>query len=375
MKRIAVLLVVLLVAPYIGVAQTSSKKSPTAALKQKLDKIKTSAKGVRSELRDKKEEVWVVAAQMEALDAKLSQAEAKLDDTRDLLDKEKGRQKSLADAIEKTTKQVEEQRRIVALRIRAMYMTGDDQPMAVLLGSRDFSDFAVRQSLLERIAKHDRRAFDEFRRLKAKLTADKAHQDKVVANVAQLELEQAKAKKEVATARSAKLGLLNKLRRQRTSLERELQAMEDSSDRITAQILAYQQGLTGGGGQFSGRFVSPVNGRQTSGYGYRVHPISRTRRMHTGVDIAAPTGTPIRAAATGVVISAGWMNGYGNTVVIDHGGGISTLYGHCSRLYVSRGQKVQAGQRVAAVGSTGFSTGPHLHFEKRVNGRPVNPRG
>jgi len=375
MKRLAAFLVVLLVVPYMGVAQSRSKKSPTSVLKQKLATIKSNAKDVRSDLRDKKEEVWVVAAEMESLDAKLSKAEARLDDTRDLLDQEKARQDGLASAIEETERKVEEQRKVVSLRIRAMYMSGDEAPMAVLLGAKDFSDFAVRKSLLERIAKHDRLAFDEYRRLKAKLAADKAHQDEVVAKVAQLESDQAAAKKEVAAAHDAKLSLLNKLRRQRNALEYELQAMEESSNRITAQILAYQQGLTGGVGKFSGRFVSPVNGRQTSSFGYRVHPISGSRRMHTGVDLAAPSGTPIRAAATGVVVIAGWMNGYGNTVTIDHGGGISTLYGHCSRLFVSRGQRVQAGQRIAAVGSTGFSTGPHLHFEKRVNGRPVNPRG
>lgn len=97
--------------------------------------------------------------------------------------------------------------------------------------------------------------------------------------------------------------------------------------------------------------------------------------MHTGQDIAAPSGTAIKAAGSGKVITAAYLNGYGNTVVIDHGGGVSTLYGHCSRLFVSVGQTVSQGQKIAAVGSTGYSTGPHLHFEVRINGKPVNPLG
>ena len=125
----------------------------------------------------------------------------------------------------------------------------------------------------------------------------------------------------------------------------------------------------------SGRFIYPVNGRISSNYGYRVHPISGARRLHAGMDIAAGTGTPIGAAGNGTVIFAGWRGGYGNCIMIDHGGGIVTLYGHQSSLATSVGQSVSTGQTIGYVGSTGYSTGPHLHWEVRVNGSPVDPRG
>jgi murein DD-endopeptidase MepM/ murein hydrolase activator NlpD len=123
-----------------------------------------------------------------------------------------------------------------------------------------------------------------------------------------------------------------------------------------------------------GGFIVPLDSYTiTSPFGYRVHPIYGTTLLHTGVDMAAPSGTPIHVAASGVVVSAGWIDGYGNATIVDHGGGLATLYGHQSAILVSEGQKVTQGQTIGRVGCTGSCTGPHLHFEVRVNGTPVNP--
>lgn len=123
-----------------------------------------------------------------------------------------------------------------------------------------------------------------------------------------------------------------------------------------------------------GRLLTPVPGAPiTSPFGYRIHPIYGTSRLHTGIDYGASEGTPIRASADGVVVSAGWFGGYGNATIIDHGGGIATLNGHQSSMSVSAGQKVTQGQTIGRVGCTGDCTGPHTHFEVRVNGDPVNP--
>jgi len=127
------------------------------------------------------------------------------------------------------------------------------------------------------------------------------------------------------------------------------------------------------GGETSQGMRMPVNGRVTSGFGSRFHPILGYVRMHAGLDLAARYGSPIVAAADGRVVSAGWSGGYGNLVRIAHAGGIQTMYGHMSRIVAQSGGLVRQGQLIGYVGSTGLSTGPHLHYEVLKNGRPVNP--
>ena len=121
-------------------------------------------------------------------------------------------------------------------------------------------------------------------------------------------------------------------------------------------------------------FQMPLSGRVSSDFGTRFHPIDKKMKFHAGIDIAAPKGTPISAAAEGIVTFAGWQKGYGNLVIIQHPDGSETRYGHAEKLFVVEGDKISAGQTIAAVGSTGKSTGPHLHFEVRENGQPVDPR-
>jgi murein DD-endopeptidase MepM/ murein hydrolase activator NlpD len=172
--------------------------------------------------------------------------------------------------------------------------------------------------------------------------------------------------------------LVEKLKTSREAYEMAENQLERESMTIERQIMS----MTSGGGAVlgsTGRFMAPVGGRVTSGFGYRVHPIFRSMRFHSGIDFGVGYGTPIRAADGGRIITAGWQGGYGKVVIINHGsrGGqnLSTLYGHMSSIAVGNGQQVSKGQVVGYVGSTGFSTGAHLHFEVRLNGRPVNPLG
>jgi murein DD-endopeptidase MepM/ murein hydrolase activator NlpD len=194
--------------------------------------------------------------------------------------------------------------------------------------------------------------------------------------LAALQTRIAAEKRRSSSARTQTAREKNRLLRDRAAWERALAELEQDSREIEAMLQRLQQ--TPEGRQrlakpWTGKFRMPVTGRISSGYGYRIHPIHKVRKLHTGIDIAAPTGTPIRCGGDGTVVHASRWGGYGNCIIVDHGGGLATLYGHCSRLAVTKGQSVTEGQVIGYVGSTGLSTGPHLHFEVRRDGRPTNP--
>lgn len=180
-----------------------------------------------------------------------------------------------------------------------------------------------------------------------------------------------------AEARSSLASLEAQLAGQKQQLEAELAGLQSQSDQITALIRAEeaQAAAQASGGTFTGGQLSlPVPGAPiTSPYGMRVDPILHVSSLHTGIDFGAPYGTPIHAAADGVVVAVGPEGGYGNATILDHGGGIATLYGHQEQILVSAGQRVSRGQVIGLVGCTGWCTGPHVHFEVRVNGSPVDP--
>ena len=193
------------------------------------------------------------------------------------------------------------------------------------------------------------------------------------ADLARAKAEQDAVRQAVAADEAEQQKLLGEVRRRKAEFQAQITALQRESDSISALLRRLQQGQAAGGG---GPLVLPVPGaRLSSTFGPRVHPIYGTSRVHNGIDLAAGSGTPIRAAGAGTVITAGPRGAYGNTVIIDHGRSVATLYAHQRAVSVTVGQKVTAGQVVGSVGSTGLSTGPHLHFEVRVNGVPVNPLG
>jgi murein DD-endopeptidase MepM/ murein hydrolase activator NlpD len=272
-------------------------------------------------------------------------------------------------------------RRVLALRLTELYKADRPDALTVILNSRGFADLLERSEFMQRINEQDTRvivqvrvARDASQRASDRLAALETRQQNITTavlvrrnQVASVRLRLVDKSREFAQARSAKASILRRVRSDRHEAEEDLAAMEREQARIRG-VLTTGPGSAGPIRRGSGSFIWPVNGPITGSFGE-----NRGDHMHAGIDISAPTGTAIRAVASGTVALAGWTGGYGNYTCIQHGGGLSSCYAHQSSIGVSVGQSVSRGQVIGAVGSTGNSTGPHLHFEIRSGGSPVSP--
>jgi murein DD-endopeptidase MepM/ murein hydrolase activator NlpD len=278
--------------------------------------------------------------------------------------------------LDATTKQVQQLRASVARRAIVAYMApASDDSVVGLLQSSDLGDLSRRRALLTQVIGSERDLIDQLRAAREDQTAERA----ALAHARDL----ARARLQDATARLQSLAdSRNAQARLRSALENRIHAYNDEANALVKEEAGVEslirakeaaaRASRGGDGFVDGRvsgagLIWPVHGPVTSPFG------PRWGGFHPGIDIGVGYGTPIHAAKAGVVIFAGWNGGYGNFVIIDHGGGFATAYAHQSQIAVSDGQQVAQGQVIGYVGSTGHSTGPHLHFETRVNGTPRNP--
>lgn len=271
-------------------------------------------------------------------------------------------------------------------RAKFVYKRGPAAYFDIVLGVKNLGQLLRGLALMTHVADQDNRQITEVENVKAAITKErdeiKELRDKAAEQVAVVAAERDRASSianQVAGRREAVVGKLQSsfaelgnIEAQRAQYDRETAGLQAES----SAIAAFLRGRGSGPAQVSPKGMTwPASGPVTSGFGWREHPVLGGRRFHAGIDIGAPHSSAVVAAGTGTVIFVGPKNGYGNTVIIDHGGGIATLYGHQSAIGVDNGVPVSIGQRVGSVGCTGYCTGPHLHFEVRVNGDPVDPMG
>ncbi len=277
------------------------------------------------------------------------------------------------EVLEKAERNLTERSQVLNKRIRDIYQNGQVSYLDVLLGAHDFGDFTTRMDILKRVINQDVTLISKVKAERELVLQKKAELERDRATIAELH-QAAEAKKlAIESRRNEREAVLASAVNERDVAEQAYQELLETSRQIE-QMIRRQAGGNSAASS-TGAMIWPASGPITSPFGWRTHPIFGTQRYHSGIDIGADYGDTVAAADGGVVIYADWMGGYGKAVIIDHGGGISTLYAHNSELLVSEGERVRKGQAISRVGSTGYSTGPHLHFEVRENGSPVSPMG
>ena len=343
-------------------------------LQEKSNQINQSITEANNRLQAVQEQMSENMKQLQDLDTQLAQSEEELNkinvEVSTLTDQIAENEQKLSNAQE----QYDKVKNVLDARVIEIYKSDNLQFLGVLFASKNVKEFFQTYDKLVLLSKYDKALLDSAEQQIEEIETTKKILDEKKKQIVESKQLQQKKTQVVQNSKTRREYYLSKLTKQ----EQELQTQIDEYNTLVTQIENEIRMLALGSiseDYIGGVFTWPVPGRTslTSLYGMRVHPITGAYRLHTGIDISAPIGTNFVAAANGVVSKATYNTAYGNMVIIDHGGGVQTLYAHGSEILVQVGDEVKAGTPVLAVGSTGYSTGPHAHFEIRINGQTVNP--
>lgn len=390
MRRLALAFLVVLVVATPAFGDDATKKhqidSQISSLQGKLAAQKQREQALRNEVADYTSRIRTLEGKVGDVSLKLSTMEADLA-------LHQHRLNALNALFSVQTKkfvflkaQYAESVKVLNTRIVDIYESNDASTLDVFLGSSNLQDAVDKVQYLNEIGDQDRRIAQQVAVAKAQIKVQRAKTKKLrgtvqsetavisarTAQTRDVRNQLVGAKNDLSSTRGQKLQDISKLTADQQAEAGEIDALQAASDSIAARIRAAQANRQAGSPTAtpsSAGLIWPVNGPITSPFGWR------WGRMHQGIDIGVGMGTPIKAAAGGTVIYCGWESGYGNLTVIDHGGNVATAYGHQSSIAVACGQQVSQGDVIGYVGCTGHCTGPHLHFEVRINGEPVDPLG
>ncbi len=335
---------------------------------KKIEEVKKTEKQYFNEVSAVEEQLLGALSELDGLNGQLAEAKSVVDSTTiELVLKE--------EELNKIEDELSVKIEILNNRVAQIYKNGGNNVLEMLLKAEDFIEFISRMKLMNLFARQDTASVLEIKEKRnatlgiKKSIIDlremqKEHKEKIEMLVSRAEAKTS----EIEELHEEKNSLLYQTRANKNALiamEKELEIKEAELTRI---LESYKYGTAP-----SGKFMWPVAGSLRSGFGWRIHPIFGVRRFHSGIDLAAPYGTLVKAGDGGQVVQAGYFGGYGYSVMLYHGGGFATWYAHLSSIRCAVGQFVERGQVIGLVGSTGWSTGPHLHFEVRINGSAQNP--
>lgn len=364
------------VPPVTGLAANS-----IGDLQKQQNDLNNQKKNVKSEISTKNTEKKTLTEQLKDINAELNTVQHTIDDLNVEITETEGKISDTQVEIDNKQRDYDGRLAIFNQRLKAMYQYGDVNFLEVLLQSSSLTDFLTRFEYLKYIANNDQKLLDEVSELKSNLETEKKELNGMKTSLVIKKQNQVAKSQELETATQKKEALVAQINAEQDALYDILEDLEAESKALNSEIqrlqaeAAAKAAKNGTTTKAPGTYLwpCPSSKKITSTYGYRTHPVTGAKKLHSGMDIGASYGSAVVAAAGGTVIMSKYYGGYGNCIIIDHGGGVATLYGHMSSLIAKNGQTVTAGQQIGKVGSTGVSTGNHLHFEVRINGSTVNP--
>lgn len=344
-------------------------------LQSQKNEIQTQIDESNSQLNDVNDELTDNLKQIQKLDESIQSSEENIEKLNEEITKKENEIQQIESELEKVTEKYNTQKALLDERLVEMYENDNVKYLDVILKSKSFSDFVSNYYIISELTEYDmdlleivddQRKEIEQKNLKLSSQKDSLEQEKSTQKKTQIALSNTKVLRK---------NYVLKLNQEEQDLQVKIDEYNNQVNQIEEEIKKLAVTASFGEEYRGGTMQWPIYGHYTitSNYGMRTHPITGVYKLHTGVDISATIGSDFTAIADGIVVKAEYNGAYGNMVIIDHGGGVQTLYAHGSQIIAQVGQEVKAGDIVLKVGSTGYSTGPHAHFEIRINGSPVNP--
>ncbi len=367
-----VVLITSVVAQVAPVAQAENIQEELQKAQEQLDLLQKQKQQTKNQLADA---YWMAEQSrihLENAENELAQANSRLAVVTNQLTVAKQELAKVETELEVVTAKAHVQKELLAKRIRGINEAGRINFLAVLVGSNSFGDFLSRYDLLKVVVRRDAQLFDVVKQARQELETKQAEAENRRARLTDLQREAEQNRTAIAGVREQRQVATRSLDANRRRLESQYAEYDRQEEQMQETVAQIQRRLARAAGRFVPQFpVSPV--RITDNFGGRLHPILGSWRQHNGTDFSASTGQAVLAIEDGLVIVSGWNDAFGELIVIDHGGNISSWYGHSSKRLVRVGDTVKRGQRIANAGSTGWSTGPHVHLEIHMDGKPVNP--
>lgn len=340
-----------------------------------LSQIRNNIKNKQQELSESRAKEKSLGDQVNSLEQQINSKQSDIDELEASISEAQAKLETLEEELAAAEEKVNTQNENLNARLRNMYKNGSVGFIDVLMDSGSFSEFLNNLSLVEKVYTSDQDVLEELQKAYDEIDAKKKEIETLQAELSESKATMEEQKSSLEADKASVEKKKSEIAADSAETQRELDKLEADAQALTSSIR--NSGSSSSSSKYNGGIMAwPVPSCHTvsSGYGGRIHPTTGKYKFHGGLDIPGSYGSAIVAANSGKVIWAGNRgDSYGNYVIIDHGGGVSTLYGHSSKVLVSTGQSVSRGQRIANVGSTGRSTGPHCHFEVRINGSRVNP--